>query len=173
MLLYLVQHAEAKKEEEDPARPLSEKGLSDIRKIAFYLSRLDVSIGQIQHSTKLRAKQTADVLSENLKPSKGLRETDGLAPLDDPKIWEERLKSKAEDLMLVGHLPHLGRLTSLLICGEPEGKVISFKMAGVVCLERDERDGWSLRWMVIPDMLPDLKTDGRDDSDIYSTDLGL
>jgi len=173
MFLYLVQHAEAKKEEEDPARPLSEKGLKDIRKATFHLSRLDIGIEQILHSNKLRARQTAEVLSGNLKPSKGLRESDGLAPLDDPKIWEERLKSKAEALMLVGHLPHLGRLTSLLICGEPERNVVSFKMAGVVCLERGERDGWSLRWMVIPDILPDLKTYGRDDSDIYSEDLGL
>lgn len=173
MLLYLVQHAEAKKEEEDPARPLSEKGLSDIRKITFYLSRLDVSIGQILHSTKLRAKQTAEVLSENLKPSMGLLETDGLAPLDDPGIWKERLKSVAEDLMLVGHLPHLGRLTSLLICGDPEKNVVSFKMAGVACLERDEKEVWSLRWMIIPDMLPDLKIDGREGAEIYSGDLGL
>jgi phosphohistidine phosphatase len=173
MFLYLVQHAEAKKEEEDPARPLSGKGLKDIRKVAFYLSRLDISIEQILRSNKLRARQTAEVLSENLKPSRGLLETDGLAPLDDPKIWEERLKSVAENLMLVGHLPHLGRLTSLLICGQPERSVVSFRMAGVVCLERDEQDGWSLRWMVTPDILPDAKTDGREDSDIYSADLGL
>jgi len=36
MFLYLVQHAEAKKEEEDPARGLSEKGLQDIKKMAAY-----------------------------------------------------------------------------------------------------------------------------------------
>jgi hypothetical protein len=30
MLIYLVQHAEAKKEEVDPSRSLSEKGLQDI-----------------------------------------------------------------------------------------------------------------------------------------------
>ena len=31
MFLYLVQHAEAKREEEDPQRPLSEKGIKDLK----------------------------------------------------------------------------------------------------------------------------------------------
>ncbi len=44
MFLYLVRHAEAKREEEDPARPLSEKGLEDITKVASYVSLLNISI---------------------------------------------------------------------------------------------------------------------------------
>ena len=35
MFLYLVQHGDAKREEEDPARPLSEKGLRDISQSCF------------------------------------------------------------------------------------------------------------------------------------------
>ncbi len=42
MFLYLVQHAEAKREEEDPLRPLSENGLRDIKKVAFHVSRLRI-----------------------------------------------------------------------------------------------------------------------------------
>ena len=37
MNLYLVQHAESKTEEDDPQKPLSGKGFSDIRKIAAFL----------------------------------------------------------------------------------------------------------------------------------------
>ena len=38
------------------------------------------------------------------------------APNDDPMIWVGRLTEEHNDLMLVGHLPHLSpRLASLLL----------------------------------------------------------
>lgn len=152
MLLYLVQHADAKREEEDPSRPLSEKGLQDIKKVASYVSQLNIKGYKIFHSSKLRARQTAEVLSENLKPTKGVSEVDGLTPLDDPKIWAERLKDIPDDIVLVGHLPHLGKLTSLLLCGDADKGIVSFKMAGIVCLKRDD-SAWSLQWMLTPEMI--------------------
>lgn len=157
MLLYLVQHAEARREEEDPARPLSEKGDRDIRKVALHLSRLNFKITRILHSKKLRAKQTADILSEYVRPSGVTAESDGLAPLDDPSAWADRLKyltaSVTENIALVGHLPHLGKLASVLLCGEPERNIVSFRMGCVACLERDEKGDWSLQWMITPDVL--------------------
>lgn len=151
MFLYLVQHAEAKREEEDPSRPLTEKGIQEIKKTASHASKLNLSIQQISHSTKLRAKQTAEILAENLKPLGGVLETDGLAPMDHPVIWAERLKDIKDDIMLVGHLPHLAKLASLLLCGNPEKEIVSFKMAGIVCLKRDDEGRWSLRWMITPE----------------------
>jgi len=76
MKLYLVQHAEAKKEEEDRARPFSEKGWKDMDKVSGIL-----------HGRKLRAKQTVEKLGEVVRPTEDINETDGLAPLDDPTIW--------------------------------------------------------------------------------------
>ena len=38
MNLYLVQHAEAKPKQEDPGRPLTDKGYADIEKTAKLLS---------------------------------------------------------------------------------------------------------------------------------------
>lgn len=153
MFLYLVQHAEAKREEEDPLRPLSEKGLRDIKKVAFHVSRLRINVDRIIHSGKLRAKHTAEVLSEKLKPSKGLSDSDGIAPLDDPKIWAERLKGIKENIMLVGHLPHLGKLASLLLSGSADKGIVEFRMAGIVCLKRDDKGVWSLQWMLTPDVV--------------------
>ena len=158
MLLYLVQHAEAKKEELDPSRPLSEKGLQDIRKLANYLSQLNIRIFKIFHSSKLRAKQTAEVISEALTPVKGISEVDGLAPLDDPHIWAGRLKDISDDVMLVGHLPHLSRLSSLLLSGKADRDLISFRMAGAVCLKREDDVSWSLQWMLTPDIVGDEGT---------------
>jgi phosphohistidine phosphatase len=156
MLLYLMQHAEAKKEEEDPSRPLSPKGLQDAKKMAAQISKLDIVTGGVLHSGKLRARQSAEAISSGLAPSafKTLGETDGLSPLDDPGTWADRLKYMTEDLILVGHLPHLGRLAALLLCGDKEKEVISFRMGAVACLERNEKGNWSLRWMITPEILP-------------------
>lgn len=124
MLLSLVQHGEAKSEEEDPLRPLSEKGIDDVKRVATHATQLDFEVYEIFHSNKLRARQTAEILAQNLKITKGLSETDGLAPLDNPELWAERLTFKTTPIMLVGHLPHLGKLASLLLCGGIEKKLL-------------------------------------------------
>jgi phosphohistidine phosphatase len=150
MLLYLVQHAEAKREEEDPQRGLTEKGIQDIRKVAANAEKLNIKVNQIFHSGKTRALQTSQVLADHLKPEKGISEADGLTPLDDPQIWFERISKMDEDTMLVGHLPHLGRLASLLLCGDMDKAAVDFKMGGIVCLKKFEDGHWSLEWMIIP-----------------------
>lgn len=153
MHLCLVQHAEAWPKEEDPQRPLSDKGWADIRKVAAFLGVRGVQVSRILHSGKLRARQTAEALAERLKATGSVSETDGLAPLDDPTIWADRLAAESEDLMLVGHLPHLGKLAALLETGNADQPVITYKPGGVVCLERDDEGRWSLRWMVVPEIL--------------------
>jgi phosphohistidine phosphatase len=153
MFLYLVQHGEAKREEEDPSRPLSDKGVEDVKGVASYVSRLNLEVKEVFHSGKARAKQTAELLTGNMRIAKGVSQTDGLAPLDDPGVWAERLKGKKESLMLVGHLPHLGKLSSLLLIGDKEKTIIAFKMGGIVCLKRDEVGMWSLQWMITPEIL--------------------
>lgn len=158
MYIYLVQHAEAKREEEDSSRPLSEKGLQDITRVASYVSQLNIKVNKIFHSTKLRAGQTAEVLFENLKPLKGISEVDGLSPLDEPNIWAERLKDVPDGSFLVGHLPHLAKLASLLLCGNAEKNIVSFKMAGIVCLKRDAAGAWSLQWMLTPEVVVGTKS---------------
>ena len=153
MFLYLVQHAEAKREEEDPQRPLSEKGIKDLKKVAVHVSRLNLKITQIFHSGKVRAKQTAEVLAESLKPAHGVKEIDGLSPLDDPAIWAERLEGITAGIVLVGHLPHLEKLASLLLCGDKDKRIIAFKMGGIICLGRDDDRTWSLQWILAPDVV--------------------
>ena len=154
MNVYLVQHAQAKSEQEDPERPLSEKGWSDIKKVAAFVAKKgNISVKDIFHSGKTRAQQTAEVLAEQLNPSMGISETDGLKPLDDPSTWADRLAAKTEDIMLVGHLPHLSKLAALLLCQDAEKEVVEFRMGGIVCLGREESGSWSIRWMITPNIL--------------------
>lgn len=155
MKLYLVQHGEAKPEEEDLQRPLSEKGLLDIKKTSLFIaSQGNTRVHIVLHSGKTRAQQTAQILAEHTHPPDGVKQVDGLAPLDDPSIWAGRLSEITEDLVLVGHLPHLAKLASLLLCGNAGKKAVDFKMAGIVCLGRDENGNWALQWMVVPEILP-------------------
>ncbi len=153
MFLYLVQHAEAKGKQEDPFRGLTKKGLDDIKKTAQHVSSLEIKPDQIFHSGKKRAKQTAQILNWDLHSNKGISETTGLDPLDAPRIWAERMLTVKEDIMLVGHLPHLGRFASLLVYGEEDKKVVDFRMGAIVCLKRDEDMAWSLEWISLPSQL--------------------
>ena len=155
MRLYLAQHAEAKSKEEDPSRPLSETGWETIRKVAKYAEKhLCIQVGEIIHSGKVRAKQTAEVLAEHLKPTKGLASSKDLEPLANPRSWKDCLAETTEDIMLVGHLPHLNRLCSLLLTGNEDKETIGFRMGGIVCLERGETDHWTIQWIVVPEILP-------------------
>jgi len=154
MNLYLVQHGEAKPKEEDPSRPLSEKGREEVRKVATFLAEhMKIQVTSILHSGKTRAQQTAQTLAEHLNPPEGIQMTEGLEPLAEPSIWSERLAKTNEDLMLVGHLPHLSKLSAYLLCQDEEKKVINFQRGGIVCLERDELGLWSIEGMIIPGFL--------------------
>ncbi|UCF86850.1 MAG: phosphohistidine phosphatase SixA [Nitrospiraceae bacterium] len=153
MRLYLVQHGEARSKEEDPGRGLSEKGIQDITKIAQYVSNLGIKTSRVFHSGKTRALQTARVLADYLKVDQGITEAEGLSPMDDPRIWSDRISGMQEDIMLVGHLPHLAVFSSLLLCGAQDKNIINFKMAGIVCLQRAEDGNWAIDWMITPEVV--------------------
>ncbi|HXF06550.1 MAG TPA: phosphohistidine phosphatase SixA [Blastocatellia bacterium] len=153
MELYLVQHGEARSEAEDPERSLTERGQKDVERIAAWASRAGLRVSQIRHSGKRRAEQTATILANYLKPPAGTIVMTGLAPHDDVFPLATALRQETEPLMLVGHLPFLSRLASLLLVGEPDRPLVRFRMGGIVCLER-EHDQWSLAWIVPPDLVP-------------------
>ncbi len=153
MFLYLVQHGEAKSEEEDPARGLTEKGVQDVRLVSAYAEILNLKVNGIFHSGKARAMQTAKILADHLKLEKGLSATDGLAPMDDPSIWASRITGINDDIILVGHLPHLAKLAGQFLSGDKEKMPIDFKMGGMVCLRRFDDGRWAIGWMIVPQIL--------------------
>jgi len=151
--LYLVQHGEAKKEEEDPARGLTNKGRNDVSNVAASLQKMNTQVKLILHSGKTRAVQTAQIFAGFLKPAREMTETDGLAPMDDPRLWVERVAEMDEDTMLVGHLPSLARLAGILLCAGQETNCIDFQMGGVVCCKRFDDGRWAVEWMIVPAMV--------------------
>jgi len=105
------------------------------------------------HSGKLRAKQTAEVLAEHLNPARGVLVSKDLEPLADPVILKRRLDETVEDSVLVGHLPHLQKLTGHLLTSNENKLVVTFRNAGIVCLDR-ESGYWTIQWIITPEILP-------------------
>jgi phosphohistidine phosphatase len=117
--------------------------------------RLGVKVSEIRHSTKLRAKQTAEAFASKLNVSK-ITEMEGITPMEEPKkafdCINEHLKSDADPVLLVGHLPHLNKLASLMIAGNPDADTIEFRMGGVVCLS-NEAGKWRVKWIIRPEII--------------------
>jgi len=155
MHLYLVQHGLAVPKDEDPARPLSARGRRDVGRMAAFLARTRPAISRVIHSGKVRAMQTALVFAETIGPGRIIEEAvDGLAPKDPPDMVATAANDWTEDTMIVGHLPHLGRLAGLLVSGNADETVVHFQPGSVVCLERGENGGgWTIAWAVRPELL--------------------
>lgn len=153
MFLYLIQHGEAKSKEEDPDRSLNETGTANAKKTAAFLKRLGIKLPVIWHSGKNRAEQTAEILAEIVCGKECLEKCDGLSPTNDVAFTREELgRYKLPALAIVGHLPHLSRLASLLLTGSSIVEPVQFKNAGVVCLLK-EGDSWKLQWAIAPDVV--------------------
>lgn len=153
MRLYLLQHGEAVSKEVDPERPLTEKGRQDVARTAEFLKVSGIKIDVILHSTKTRAIETARILAETILPKDGTEQKEGLAPNDPVDTLFDELTTENRDLMVVGHLPFLGKLVSLALAGSESSKIVSFKAGGVVCLERREDGKWQLVFVITPDLL--------------------
>ncbi len=155
MKLYLVQHAKAAPKELDPERSLTEEGLRDMQKIARFIKPLNLCVDYLWHSGKKRAVQTAEVLAKVIKVNKTPTVHEGLGPTDDVTALRTELAFAANDIMIVGHLPFLGGLASVLLTDCELTNIVTFKNAGIVCLNCSEADKWQIDWVVTPELLAD------------------
>jgi phosphohistidine phosphatase len=150
MALYLVQHGKNLPKDVDPDKGLSDDGAADVRRIADAAKGYTVKVDAIAHSGKKRALQTAEIFAEALSPARGVSEREGLGALDDVAAAAKNLKSE-ENLMLVGHLPFMEKMTGCLTAGDAEKRVFKFQNGGIVCLDADpDGDGWVVKWALMP-----------------------
>jgi phosphohistidine phosphatase len=153
MKLYLIQHGEAKSEAEDPERSLTARGEKEVVAVSKVAGGLQIRPSKIYHSGKLRAKQTAKIIAGPLKISDSLvHPAPGLNPNDDTQSWAERISKGNEDLILVGHLPFLEKLTSFLLCGDENARLVLFRYGAIVCLDQKGDKGWAVCWILTPEM---------------------
>ena len=151
MRLYLVQHGKPVPKEVNPERPLSGEGREEVKRVASFLKGAGIKVPQVVHSGKARARETAEILANALGAE--LTQREGLAPLDDVKPLVAEIDSLLDNTMLVGHLPHLAKLASLLVAGDEEKGIVKFQQGGVACLIKDEEGAWAVAWMVVPELI--------------------
>jgi phosphohistidine phosphatase len=151
MALFLVQHGKSLTKEQDPDQGLSDEGSTEVKRIAGVAAGYGVRPSAIKHSGKKRARQTAGVLVEALLPAGGDAEPiSGIGPLDDVAAAASALKTE-DNVMLVGHLPFMERLTGLLVAGSAERLVFKFQNGGIVCLDKKPDDSyWFIKWTLMP-----------------------
>ncbi len=165
MKLYVVQHGLSLSEDLDPEKSLSLDGEEQSRIIAEFLKEKSVQVDALWHSPKKRAVQTAHILSESLA-SPEIQERKDLNPLDPVGPVREEIELLGKNLMIVGHLPFLQKLVSLVLSGTEDSQLISIKNSGVICLEYT--DSWKLLWAVIPELLEKHRGEAGFDSSKFS-----
>jgi phosphohistidine phosphatase len=150
MALYLIQHGKSLSKDQDPDQGLSAEGIAETERMAKLAKDYDVAVSQIRHSVKTRARQTAEIFAGALNPEQGIQEVSGIKALDDVAAYAADV-DPSEDIMLVGHLPFMERMTAFLITGSIDKPVFKFQNSGIVCLDKDpEAQAWVIQWALMP-----------------------
>jgi len=153
MYLYLMRHGEYKSKDEDPEQGLSDQGAAAVKKTAVFFKQFHSNVDTILHSEKKRAQQTAEIFAEVMALPSGPRLGHGLAPNDDASIIIAELsRLESSSVMIVGHLPHLSKLTSQLLTGNPDHKLIELAAAAILCLSGGPKQ-WVIEWMIAPHLI--------------------
>jgi len=161
--LYLVRHGLAEERgdawPDDTKRPLTDEGISRMRKAARGLARLGVSVEVVLTSPLVRARQTAEILAGALDPRPSLVNVDSLAPDGAYAAVVADLEKHARKtrLALVGHEPMIGEFAARILGSRHP---IEFKKGAVCRIDIDDlppAGPGDLRWMLTPKILRALK----------------
>jgi phosphohistidine phosphatase len=161
--IYLIRHGLAEergdKWPDDAKRPLTDDGMSRMRKSIRGLSRLGVSFDVVLTSPLVRAKQTAEIAAGGVSPRPSIVTIDSLSPDGTfaAVVADLEKHAKKTRIALVGHEPHIGELAARLIGSR---HAIDFKK-GAVCridLATLPPSGpGDLRWLLTPKIMRAIK----------------
>jgi phosphohistidine phosphatase len=144
MKLYFVRHVDALPGADDAARPLSERGQDQARKLGGYLKDLGVAFEAAYTSPLARARQTAELIVKRRLLARGakLAVTDALLNDTSKPDFERWLSAlpRAGCVLLVGHAPSLDEhLAALLGVAEPDTVALRKCALAVVAVEAGQR----------------------------------
>jgi len=89
-------------------------------------------------------------MSSSILPA---RDFCGLGPKDQVTATKEAVEQTGGNLMIVGHMPFLGKLAALLVTGSEENEIVEFQFGSVVCIECSNNVKWKVAWMITPALL--------------------
>ena len=161
--IYLIRHGLADERgpawPDDSKRPLSERGMSRLKKSTRGLVNMGVTFDVILTSPLVRTRQTAEAVAAGFDPRPPIVNVESLAP--DGKyqdvLADLEKQARRSRIALVGHEPGLGELAAR-IAGSRHP--FEFKKGGVCRIDVDTlppADPGSLRWFMTPKMLRALK----------------
>lgn len=144
----------AKPKDEDPERGLTLLGADAVARMAAWAAGAGFRVDEIRHSGKLRAQQTAEIFARHLSNAPIPQAVSGLAPNDDVEPIAQQLAGASRPIMLVGHLPFLESLTSLLVADDADASVASLEAGALLALAKCE-SGWNAVCLMQPKLLPE------------------
>ena len=162
--LYLIRHGLAEERGEawpdDTKRPLTERGVSRMRRAVRALARLGVSIDVVLTSPLVRARQTAEIIASGFDPRAQLVTLDALAVDGSSQAVLADLEKHArrDRIALVGHEPGIGELAARLIGTRHP---IEFKKGAICRIDVETlppAGPGTLRWFLTPKILRSLRT---------------
>ncbi len=162
MRIYVVRHAAAGQPgsyTNDEERPLTDKGVAQMRLVARGLAALEIDPRAVFSSPLVRARQTADILARALGKKTRVAEADVLAPGHAPaEVVEFLAEEDVDEIAIVGHEPQLGNVVSLMVAGSDE-PVVDMKKAAVACVEFEgkvEPGQGCVAWHLVPSVIEAL-----------------
>jgi phosphohistidine phosphatase len=157
MLLHLLRHADAGDpaawEGPDAARPISDKGRKQSKRLGEHLVRIDFQADVFITSPKVRAAETAEIVAAHLKVK--VAEDARLAGPFEIDDLEALLRDAGdpERVVLVGHDPDFSEVLSDM-CG-PQLMMRKGALARVEIARPLRSGAGELRWLIPPDALKD------------------
>tara|TARA_B110001454_G_C12723310_1_gene436546 strand:- start:28139 stop:28648 length:510 start_codon:yes stop_codon:yes gene_type:complete len=144
MFLFIIRHAIAEEREEfakkntdDSLRPLTAKGKKKLQKMVLSLEKEFDKLDLIITSPYLRAKQSAQVVSEITDGTK-IVESAELVPHAPPQSLMKWIRTHCgghKKVAIVGHEPHITSFASYVLSGNPQESFIEMKKSSIALVE--------------------------------------
>ena len=161
--LFLIRHgiAEARGEAwpDDNKRPLTERGITRMRKSARALAKLGITIDVVLTSPLVRTRQTAEIVASAFDPRPAIVNVDALAPGGNQAnvLAELEKHVRRGHIAIVGHEPGIGELAGRLAGMR---HALELKKGAVCRIDVDTlppKGGGTLRWFLTPKVLRNLR----------------
>lgn len=145
MELYILRHGLAGESgdpryPDDSLRPLTAEGKRKMHQAALGIKAMGIAFDLAFASPYLRARQTAEIVCNQLDCSEVLHITENLEPGRDPRKLIAEINQngpKNKSVLIAGHEPYLSGLISYLISGSHSPQV-EFKKGALCKLEVEE-----------------------------------
>jgi len=152
MNLYILRHGEALDSPQyaDSERPLSNHGLQQAAAVGRFFRDQGIRLDHVFCSPLLRARQTVEILFRE-SGATPINTTDALVSSSDPRLILQEIRTlDCEEILLVGHEPHLGKTVSLLL-GLEDRTLVEMKTCSLACVATVAAPSpgrGKLRWLI-------------------------